>query len=215
MMNQSISCAMEEGRDSIVPILDEIFTWLITYSEEGSHPSDSQSQVLSVLISMVLRSCQPLVDNTLKEMGRRPMLGKRLLSKKGVNGGILALNTYKSTPIHDHVGSNIFTLIVSGIAKVEEYEVLEKSDVGKRLRVSSVLNMGPGEFILRKSNTGLIHSLTAIGSQAVFIDCQFPRTNSQLRHWYFPLSGRLDGTFYSSAIQEDKIKGISERVKAI
>lgn len=215
MMNQSISFAMEEGRDSLVPILDEIFTWLITYSEEEIHPSDNQSQVLSVLISMVLRNCQPVVDNALKEMGQRPMLGKRLLSKNGVNGGILALNTYKSTPIHDHVGSNIFTLIVSGRAKVEEYEVLEKSRVGKRLRVSSVQNMGPGEFILRKLNTGLIHSLTAIGSQAVFIDCQFPRTNSQLRHWYFPLSEKMDGTFYSAAIQENKVKGISGRVKSI
>ena len=215
MMNQSISCAMEEGRDSLIPILDEIFTWLITYSEEGSHPSDKQYQVLSFLISMVLRNCQPLVDNALKEMSHRPMSGKRLLSKSGVNSGILALNTYKSTPIHDHVGSNIFTLIVSGIAKVEEYEVLEKNSVGKRLRVSSVQNMGPGESILRKSNTGLIHSLTAIGSPAVFIDCQFPRTNSQLRHWYFPLSGKMDGAFYSAAIPEDKIKGISGRVKSI
>lgn len=79
MMNQSISFAMEEGRDSLVPILDEIFTWLITYSEEEIHPSDNQSQVLSVLISMVLRNCQPVVDNALKEMGQRPMFGKRLL----------------------------------------------------------------------------------------------------------------------------------------
>ena len=212
MMNQSISCSMEEGRNSIVPILDEIFTWLIEYSEYKYQTSSNQSQVLSVLASMVLRNCQPLVDTTLKEMGCRPMLGRKLLSKNGVNGGILALNMHKSTPIHDHAGSNIFTLLISGMAKIEEYKVVEKNSVGKKLRVSAIQNMRPGEFILRKSNTQPIHCLTAVESHAVFIDCQFPRINSRSRYWYFPLSDRMSGTFYSTAIQENKIRCISVEV---
>jgi len=203
---------MEGGRNSIVPILDEIFTWLTEYSEYEYQTSSNQSQVLSVLVSMVLRNCQPLVDTTLKEMGSRPMLGRKLLSKNEVKGGILALNMHKSTPIHDHAGSNIFTLLISGMAKIEEYKVVEKNSVGKKLRVSAVQNMNPGEFILRKTNTQPIHCLTTVGSHAVFIDCQFPSINSQSRNWYFPISDRINGIFYSTAIKEARVKRFSRSV---
>jgi len=102
------------------------------------------------------------------------------------HSGLLLLPKSRSTPIHDHAGVTAFSLLLAGSARLDQFSLREQQPADALIRhVGSVtIEPGSGVWIYPLQEPSL-HRLTALDSNTVFLDFQFPPTNPTRRSFYF------------------------------
>ncbi len=123
------------------------------------------------------------------ESGNRFWLWNRLYKQSKMLGGILTIGD-EMVPLHDHPGAVGMVRIVSGRARVWQFEVFKDNKDNKeatlKLINSTILN--PGDTAYLSPNFGNIHALQALGGECSMLDFFIPPYNRSERNWYEPLN---------------------------
>jgi hypothetical protein len=95
---------------------------------------------------------------------------------------LLTLESGYTIPFHDHPGSSVASICLSGTARVANYD-LDGAANGPILKMRSRSTIGPTQTATLTEHRGNIHTITAVQT-AEFIDIFSPPLTAGRFHWY-------------------------------
>jgi hypothetical protein len=95
---------------------------------------------------------------------------------------LLTLDSGYSIPCHDHPGSSVASICLSGVAQVANYD-LEGAANGPILKMRSHSTIGPSQSATLTEQRGNIHTITAVRTTEL-IDVFCPPLTAGRFHWY-------------------------------
>lgn len=122
------------------------------------------------------------------ESGNRFWLWNRLAKQSRLLGGILTIEA-EPVPLHDHPGAVGMVRVLSGEAKVWQFDpVAVPDDTGVvTLKRTLAATLRPGDQGVLLPNKGNIHALQATTTECRMLDFFIPPYRRAQRHWFTPL----------------------------